>query len=133
MAFVRGVIAPARRSGSRFRVQGSTSTKTGRAPACSTARPVKAAETAEVTTSSPGPTPSARRASARASVPFPTATASRAPSASASSRSKAVPLGAEDEPAGVEDPRHRLVELAPVGGHVGPEVHEGHGEGRAHR
>ena len=44
-----------------------------------------------------------------------------------------LPLGAQDEPAGVEDPRHRLVQLAPVGGHVGPEVHEGDGEGSAHR
>ncbi len=44
-----------------------------------------------------------------------------------------LPLGAQDEPAGVEDPRHRLVQLAPVGGHVGPEVDERNGEGGAHR
>jgi hypothetical protein len=44
-----------------------------------------------------------------------------------------LPLRAEDEPAGVENPRHRLVELAPVGGHVGVEVHEGDGEGTAQR
>ena len=133
MAFVRGVSAPATRSGSRFSVRGSTSTNTGRAPACSTASAVKAAEIEVVTTSSPGPTPSARRARCERVGAVPDR--HRVPRAERRGQLalEGLPLGAEDEPAGVEDPRHRLVELAPVGGHVGAEVHEGDGEGSAHR
>ena len=94
---------------------------------------MKAAEIEVVTTSSPGPTPSARRARERASVPF--ADRDRVPRAERRGQLalEGLALGAEDEPAGVEDPRHRLVELAPVGGHVGLEVDEGDGEGSAHR
>ena len=133
MAFVRGVIAPARRSGSRFRVPGSTSTKTGRAPACSTASAVKAAEIAggdhlvarADAERAQGESESVGAVPDRHGVPRAERLGQLA--------LEGLPLGAQDEPAGVEDPRHRLVELAPVRGHVGPEVHEGDGEGSAHR
>src|SRR6185295_9584110 len=93
MALVLVVIAAAVCAGSRLKVTGSMSTKTGRAPRRATAPAVAKKEKVGVTTSSPALTSSAISASSSASVPDDTATAWRMPSISASSRSSASTSG----------------------------------------
>src|SRR6185295_3709098 len=93
MALVLVVIAAAVCAGSRLKVTGSMSTKTGRAPRRATAPAVAKKEKVDVTTSSPALTSSAISASSSASVPDDTATAWRMPSISASSRSSASTSG----------------------------------------
>src|SRR5208283_945865 len=61
IARVRGVIAASILAGSRLPVSGSTSTKTGVAPACRMAVAVAIKVIGVVMTSSPGPMPSASR------------------------------------------------------------------------
>src|SRR6185295_2085728 len=93
MARVRGVIERSTPAGSRLNVPGSTSTKTGVAPAITMVVAEATKENAEVMTSSPGLTPTALSARSRASVPEPVPTPWRAPHTSASSRSSALPSG----------------------------------------
>ena len=68
MARVRAVSAVAASAGSMFRVSGSTSTSTGRAPACSITLTEAANVMGVVTTSSPGPIPSVTSAVCSAAV-----------------------------------------------------------------
>src|ERR1043166_3237435 len=68
MARVRGVIAAATSPGSMFRVSGSTSTRTGRAPTCSLTLTEAANVVGVVITSSPGPIPRVTRAVCRPAV-----------------------------------------------------------------
>ena len=81
---------------------GSTSTKTGVAPAMTTVVAEATKENAEVMTSSPGATPTAFRASSSASVPEPVPTPWRAPHEGGQLALERLPLGPEDEAAGVE-------------------------------
>ena len=69
IARVRVVMARSTASGSIVNRRGSTSAKTGRAPAIRIASAVNAADNGVVMTSSPRPMPSARRMRASASVP----------------------------------------------------------------
>ena len=79
ITFVLGVRASSSLFGSMVKVRGSTSTKTGLAPAKEMAEQVGTAVSATVATSSPGSTPQARRARWMASVPEPTPTQWAAP------------------------------------------------------
>ncbi len=83
IALVRGVIARSAASGSRLKVRGSTSAKTGVAPHCQTELAVAMNDIDGTITSSPGPTPATCSASWSAVVQFETATASAAPTRSA--------------------------------------------------
>ena len=78
-AAVRGVIAASTASGSKLPVWGSTSAKTGRAPACTIALAVAQNVIGVVTTSSPAPIPAASSDRCRAAVHELSATAWRAP------------------------------------------------------
>ena len=78
-------------AGSRFRVSGSTSAKTGLAPARTMELALAKKLKGEVTTSSPGRTPTPASASHRASVPEAQPTASRAPHRDANSCSNFFP------------------------------------------
>jgi len=68
-AAVAGVTAASTRSRSMFRVAGSMSTKTGRAPTSRTTLLVATQESGVVMTSSPGPTPALRSAISIVQVP----------------------------------------------------------------
>src|SRR5688572_19077530 len=92
-ARVRGVIAASTCRGSSVSRSGSTSVKTGRAPAIITASAEYAAESGGVITSSPGPMSSARRIRVIASVPVPTPTACGTRLAAANSVSNASTSG----------------------------------------
>ena len=122
IARVRGVTAAAQAAGSSVSVSGSTSTKTGVAPAAMTARPVNAAVIAGTITSSPAPMSSARSSSAIASVPLPTPTAMRAPLAAANSASNASTSGpSTNQPRAIT----RSIAARDVGGILaGPEIDE---------
>ncbi len=85
--------APASAFGSMPPVASSTSTKRGRAPACTTASAVAAKVWATVTTSSPRPTRSAARPRCSAAVPEATPTARRTPQKAAKARSNAATSG----------------------------------------
>src|SRR5712691_11920026 len=91
MHLVRGDSAASARSGSMVKVAGSTSTRTGVAPAPRMAAMVGAHVLAAVTTSWPAPTPSASRARRSASVPLPTATPCPTPEYFAKARSISAP------------------------------------------
>ncbi len=118
-------MARVKASGAMVSVTGSTSAKTGRAPTERMARPVNAAVSGLVTTSSPGPTPRAMRAICRASVPLPTATAMRNTEDRSELALEGLDLGPEDEPARVEHPREGRVDLRTQRPHAGAEVDEG--------
>ena len=128
---MRGVTARAAAAGSMLSVLGSTSTNTGRAPACRIASAEKAAEIEVVTTSSPGPT----AARAQREVDRVGAVAHRDRVARAQRLRQlaleGLALRAEDEPARVEHAPDGAVELAAQRRHVGLEVDEG--DVRAHR
>jgi hypothetical protein len=79
MARVRSVMASSTRAASRFPVSGSTSTKTGVAPASMIELAVAMKVIGVVMTSQPGPTPSASREMCSAPVQLVTATQWRAP------------------------------------------------------
>src|ERR1700722_4821344 len=79
--------------GSRFRVSGSTSTSTGRAPTCSITCTPEQNVMAVVSTASPGPIPSASSDKCRAAVQELTAKAAGASTNSMKSRSKRWTLG----------------------------------------
>src|SRR5690606_27066054 len=68
IAFVRGETAASTAAGSMHSVSGRTSTRTGRAPTCSTTFAVAAKVSVGTITSSPGPTPSATSATWRPAV-----------------------------------------------------------------
>ena len=119
--------AAATARGSRLSVAASTSTNTGRAPACTIASAVKAAESEVVTTSSPAPMPSARSARCSASVPFADGDGVARPERRGELALERLDLGPEDEPAGVEHARDRGVDLAAQRGDVRAEVDEGNG------
>jgi hypothetical protein len=87
------VIARSTSAGSIVSVRGSTSTKTGRAPAYSIAETVATNVKGTVMTSSPGPTPRASSARCSALVPELTPTASATPQQAANARSKAATSG----------------------------------------
>lgn len=70
IARVAGVIRRSASAGSIWKVRGSTSTNTGRAPARTTAVAEPMKVMSGTSTSSPGPTPNAISPSARANVPL---------------------------------------------------------------
>ena len=93
IAAVRGVIAAATASGSRQKVSGSMSAKTGVAPTRRTALAVAAKENDGTITSSPGPMPSAISVSCSAEVPELTATQCRPSTSAENSSSNAATSG----------------------------------------
>ena len=90
---VRSPTAAAAAAGSRLRVSGSTSQKTGRAPSYSRQLAEATKLKGLVRTSSPAPHPCSRTPRCSAAVPLETATASSTPSQAANSRSKRSPIG----------------------------------------
>ena len=114
---MRGVIARATASGATFSVRGSTSANTGRAPVRAMASAVKAAVSGrrdDLVARARRPSASQRELDRLGAVGD-ADRVRRADSAAASSRSNASPSGPEDEPAGVEHARDRLVDLARAG------------------
>ena len=110
---VRGVTARAMASGETFKVRGSRSANTGRAPVRSTASAVNAADSGEVTTSSPGP--DAQGDEAELERLGAVRHRHRVPGAERRRQLllEGLDLGPEDEPAGVEHPRDGRVQLRP--------------------
>ena len=107
-----------------FIVSGSTSQKTGRAPAAATASAAATNDSAGVTTASPAPIPSARSASSSASDPEATPTACATPERAASHRSKASTRGPRMKRASRPTSRDRRQHLARDGRLLSGEVDE---------
>src|SRR5207247_1367681 len=95
MARVCGVIAARTAAGSMFRVSGSTSTSTGRAPTCSITFTEAVKVSGVVMTSSPAPTPSVASAVCRPAVHELRASAPGASRDAANSVSKRLVFGPE--------------------------------------
>src|SRR6266576_1013812 len=93
MARVRGVMAARTAAGSMFRVSGSTSTSTGRAPTCSITFTEAVKVSGVVMTSSPAPTPSVASAVCRPAVHELSASAPGASRDAANSVSKRLVFG----------------------------------------
>src|SRR5215204_1382748 len=93
IAFVRSVTPALTASGSMFRSDSRTSTKTGVAPAWTTTFAVAGQVIGVVITSSPGPIPSATRVRCIAAVPEETASACFAPTYAAKRRSSSAAFG----------------------------------------